>query len=123
MSKKEKNYLYWTPRILAIISILFISMFALDVFSEGYGFWVTIWALIMHLVPTFILVIVLIIAWRWEHVGGIIYILLGAFYIIMTANKASLDQAWLAYLMISGPLFLIGILFLLNKYLNSKKKS
>jgi len=51
MKKKTKKALYWAPRIIAILFIVFISLFALDVFIEGYGFWETIVALFMHLVP------------------------------------------------------------------------
>ena len=37
----------WTPRVLAILYAAFISVFALDVFGEGYGFPVVLWALLM----------------------------------------------------------------------------
>jgi hypothetical protein len=58
------------PRILAILFAAFLSVFALDVFGEGYWFWGTIRALFMHLIPTMIVLAALIIAWRWEGVGG-----------------------------------------------------
>jgi len=80
-------------------------MFALDVFSEGYGFGETILALLIHLVPTYLVVIALVIAWRWERVGAILFIALALFYLI-----TSRGESWI----ISGPLFLVGVLFLLN---------
>jgi hypothetical protein len=69
MKTKMTPTLYWVPRILGILFAIFISIFALDVFMEGYGFWETVVALVMHLVPTAIIFIVLLIAWRWERLG------------------------------------------------------
>ena len=64
MNASVKRVLFWAPRILCILFAIFLSVFALDVFSEGYGFWQTIGALLLHLVPTFIVVIALLIGWR-----------------------------------------------------------
>jgi len=105
-----KRVLFWTPRVLCILFAIFLSVFALDVFSEGYGLWKTIGALLLHLIPTFIVVIVLVIAWRWEWVGAILFSALALFYLATTWGR----YHWSAYVSISGPLFLIGILFLLN---------
>ena len=51
MSRNAKLALFWTPRILCIVFALFLSLFSLDVFGEGYGFWETLLALLIHLVP------------------------------------------------------------------------
>jgi len=110
MKRAMKQLLFWTPRILGILFAVFVSLFALDVFDEGYGFWKTILALLMHLIPTGIILIALTIAWRWEGVGGILFIALGVWYLIMFWGRFH----WSAYMVISGPLFLIGILFLIN---------
>ena len=66
MTSAAKGLLFWTPRVLTIAFILFLGLFALDVFGEGYGFWGTLVALLMHLIPNFVVLAVLIIAWRWE---------------------------------------------------------
>ncbi len=110
MNMNMKRVLFWTPRVLCILFAIFLSVFALDVFSEGYGLWKTIGALLLHLIPTFIVVIVLVIAWRWEWVGAILFSALALFYLATTWGR----YHWSAYVSISGPLFLIGILFLLN---------
>ena len=72
MNTITKRGLFWTPRVLGILIAVFFSLFALDVFSGGYGFWKTILALLIHLVPTYIVVIALVIAWRWEWAGAIL---------------------------------------------------
>jgi hypothetical protein len=110
MKRPVKRLLFWTPRVLCILYAVFISLFALDVFGEGYGFWGTMLALLMHLIPTFVILIVLAISWRWEWVGGILFIALGVLYLAMSWGRLH----WSAYLLISGPLFLVGVLFLIN---------
>ena len=110
MRGRVKRFLFWTPRILCLVFAVFVSLFALAVFGEGYGFWETILAFLIHLIPTGIILIVLAISWRWEWVGGILFIALGAAYIVATWSKLH----WSAHLAISGPLFLIGVLFLVN---------
>jgi hypothetical protein len=102
--------LFWTPRILCILFAGFISLFAADVLGQGNGFWQTMLALFMHLIPTWIVLIVLAIAWRREWVGAIVFVLLGVVYLVHFWGRFP----WATYLVISGPLFLIGILFSLD---------
>ena len=110
MKTPMKRLMVWTPRVLCILFAVFISLFAVDVFGEGYGFWMTVLALLMHLIPTAILLAALAIAWRWELVGGTVFPGLGVLYLVMAWGRFH----WSAYLTISGPLFLVGLLFLIN---------
>jgi glucose-6-phosphate-specific signal transduction histidine kinase len=105
-----KRVLFWTPRVLSILFALFLSLFAFDVFDEGYSFWEAILALLIHLVPVYIVVIVLVLAWRWEWVGAILFTALALVYLVATWGRFH----WSAYLGISGPLVLLGVLFLFN---------
>lgn len=95
---------------MGILFAAFISIFALDVFGEGYGFWGTIVALLMHMVPTFLITGALLAGWRWEWPGAVLFIGLGIFYIVMSRGR--MDIA--ACLPIPGPAFLVGALFLIN---------
>ncbi len=108
MNRPLKRILYWTPRLLGILYVGFISLFALDVFSEGYGVWDMLLALLIHLIPSALLVLILVVSWRWEWVGAVLYGGLGVFYLVTTLNHPD----WI--LGISGPLFLMAVLFLLN---------
>jgi len=112
---KKYSWLYWTPRILGIIFAVFISIFALDVFGE-YKFPEVLIALFMHLVPTYLVLGALLVAWKWEKIGGILFLGLGLFYIIMSWGRFP----GMTYLIISGPLIVIGTLFLINSI---KKKN
>ena len=109
MKPQKQSWLYWTPRILGIIFAFFISIFALDVFVE-YKFPEVLVALFIHLVPTYLVVIVLLVAWKHERIGSILFLGLGLFYIIMSWGKFEA----MTYLIISGPVILIGILFLVG---------
>lgn len=110
MKTPLKQLLFWTPRILAILFAAFISIFALDVFDGHHGFWQTAVALGMHLIPTAVLVLILVLAWRWEWIGALLFAGLGVFYIVAFHGRFP----WATYVIISGPLFVMGALFLLN---------
>lgn len=119
MKKSVKWVVFWLPRILCILFALFISLFALDVFGEGYGFWETIVALLIHLIPTAMVLVALAIAWRWEWIGAILFVALGVWYVIMAWGKFE----WTTYLLIAGPLYLIGALFLVNWFCRAELRS
>jgi hypothetical protein len=88
----------------------FISVFALDVFGAGYGFWETLAALFIHLIPTWVILAVLAVAWRREWAGAIAFAALGVGYIVTAWGKFP----WVTYLIVAGPAFLAGVLFLVN---------
>lgn len=123
MENKINKFVYWTPRILSIIFLLFLAMFSLDIFEGDYGFWGTIVGLLMHNIPVFILAIILWISWKREIIGGIGFIFGGILYIAMiliNIIKTGFEWYYLAWaLQISGIAFLIGILFLVGWF---KKK-
>jgi hypothetical protein len=108
--KPLHRLLYWAPRALCIVIAVFISMFVLDVFGEGRGFWETALALLIHLIPTCLVLILLAVSWRWEWVGAALFIALAVLYVIVFWGRF----VWTTYAFISGPLLLVGVLFLLN---------
>ena len=121
---KKRDWIFWAPRILSIIFILFIALFSLDVFGNGYGFWGTLLAFLMHNIPVFILIIVLCISWKYEIVGGVAFILAGIIYIamiLMNILKTGFEWYYLTWaVQISGVAFLIGILFLIGWFRKKK---
>lgn len=107
MNKNLKQILLWTPRVAGILFVLFISLFALDIFDLQLGFWGTIVGLFMHLIPSIVLAIAIIIAWKREWVGALLFLGWAVFYV---ASFRGFD--WSVYLIIAGLPALIGILFL-----------
>jgi len=113
--KKVGKFVYWTPRIVSIIFLLFLAIFSLDVFGNGYTFWETVVGLLMHNIPVFVLAIVLWISWKYEIVGAIAFILAGILYTISMLIGGRLVGYEILYsLIIAVPAFLIGILFWMN---------
>ena len=118
MNQPTKRILFWTPRVLTILFAAFISMFALDVFGEAHGFWQTALALLMHLIPTGLILLALAIAWRWEWVGAVLFTGMGLWYSIQVFPR---HPQWIP--VIAGPVFVIGALFLVNWLLRRKLRT
>ncbi len=105
----DSKLLHYAPRVLAILGILFLSSFALDVFGEGYSAGEVVVALFMHLIPSFVLTAVLVFAWRFERIGGAMFIAAAIVpWVVFTDNDL------IANLIISGPFFIVGLLFWMN---------
>ncbi len=120
MEKKINKFIYWTPRILGIIFILFLAMFSLDVFDSASSFGEILIGLFMHNIPAMILLVVLIISWKHELVGAIAFILAGLLYIVVLMRNP-FEWYMLSWaIQIAGIAFFIGILFLINWF--KKKK-
>lgn len=129
MIKKDKKskILFWTPRVLAILFILFLSLFSLDVFDQNnnYSFGETLLALFMHNIPSLVLIIFLVIAWKWEWVGALGFFLFAIIYMAFIIRKilnTGFEVYYLSwFLTISGPAIIVGLLWWMNW--NKKKKS
>ena len=124
---KNIAILHWAPRILCILAIAFISLFAFDAFEPGLTIWQQLAAFAMHLLPSFILFMMLVVAWRWELVGGIVFMMLGLGLspFIYTHNYAmnhSVSMSLGIIMMITFPFFLVGLLFV-TSYLVKKKQA
>lgn len=114
MKKKTSKFVYWAPRILSIIFIVFLAVMSLDVFSSELSFWQTMGALFMHNLPALVLLIVLLISWKYEIVGGIAFILAGALYLILVFRNPFEWYMLLWAVQITGISWLIGALFLIG---------
>jgi len=123
--KYSPKVFYWLPRILAILAILFISMFALDAFSSDDSFIVQLGDFIMHLIPSFVLLFTLILSWKRELLGGIIFMVigLGMSPFVYKINYNMNQSFWTSLgviMTITIPFFIIGVLFLVSHF---KKKN
>ena len=108
MTLSSSRVLYWAPRVLALLFIAFVSLFALDVFQEGRGFWQTILALTMHLIPSFVLLAILVVAWRWEWMGAAAFAAFAVFFYIIVRAP------WWGKAMFAIPCLVTAWLFFLN---------
>jgi hypothetical protein len=114
MTEVSKKVLYWAPRVSCIAFALFLSLFAMDVFGEGLGFWRTLFALFMHLIPTFVVLLILALAWRWEWIGAAGFSGAALVFLFNMPRHLSPQGRQSAALTIAGPVFVIAALFLAN---------
>ena len=125
VERKVGKFVFWTPRILSILFTAFLVLFSFDVFGQGYGFWSTLLAFLMHNIPVFVLTAIIIISWKREIVGGIAFIVAGLLYIalnMITIFKNGFEWYYFAWIIqISGIAFLVGILYLVNWHQKKKK--
>jgi len=105
MDKSVNTWLLWAPRILATLFALFLSVFALDVFSETQGLLRTGTGLLLHLIPTCMVLGIVWLAWRREWFGAIAF---GGFAV------AFVGFPWRTHAVLYGPLLLIAALYLLS---------
>ncbi len=115
MEKSIKQSLFWIPRVMSILFVLFLSMFALDIFDMNLGFWGTIVGLIMHLIPSIVLAIAIALAWKREWIGAVLFIGWALFYLV-TARGFD----WSVYVSIAGIPALIGALYLVGWAMHGK---
>jgi len=91
-------------------------MFSFDVFSGNEPLAKKLLAFLMHNIPALILTAVLIIAWRWETIGGVLF--------IISAITASIlfkgFSGNFGILIVMAPFFIVGILFIIHNYLYHK---
>lgn len=120
--EKINKFVYWAPRVLSIILIAFMALMSLDVFGNGLGFWQTALAFFMHNIPVFVLIAVLVIAWKREIVGAVAFFLAGLAYLFFVFRNPFewYYLAWAAQ--IAGPAFFIGAMFFVG-YRRKKKPS
>lgn len=104
MKSKIKTRLNLSAKIVAVLYIILITMFAFDVPILSWGF-------LIHLIPTIIFVICLVVALFKPKIGGILFILAG----IWTMIFFNTYRDWFVFLVISLVPIITGILFFISK--------
>lgn len=114
----KAKLLYWIPRVLTILSILFMLLFSLDAFSGNETAGRKLLGFFMNSIPVLILTGILLIAWKWELAGGILFILsfiaAAVYFKSFSVNPASL--------IVITPFLITGILFLLHYFLYVRRR-
>ena len=108
---------HWTPRILGILMTLFIGMFALDAFDPRLALLRQILNFLIQLIPAYIALVTVVIAWKWDLAGGLIYLLLSLSYSVWAVHH----PLWI--LAISLPLITLSILFFMSWYFRRKERT
>lgn len=120
--RKLNRFMYWAPRALSILFIAFLTLFSLDVFQPGLSAGEIILGLFMHNIPSLVLTAIVVIAWKRELVGAVVFLLAGLLYITQVAISApEIGMAIVWSLIIAGPAILVGGLYLANWHLKLKQ--
>ena len=123
--KTSIRVIHWLPRIICILAILFISIFAADAFAPGLTIWQQLGGFFMHLIPSFVLLALLVVAWKWENIGGIIFTVIGlglSPFIYMHNYKMnhSIGLSLGIILSVTFPFVVTGILFILSYFMKKR---
>lgn len=105
-----KNTMIWSARVIALLFIAFISLFAFDSFSGEESLTTQIGHFLLHLIPSFVLVTCLIIAWKNPTLGGFLFLVVAIIFTFYFGTFKKADT----FIMISVPPIIAGILFLLS---------
>lgn len=111
-----KKILYILPRLLAILITVFVSLFAMDSFEFPGVWYQKIGVFLIHLIPTYFLLIATIIAWKKPKIGGWIFIVIGILFSALILREPMV-------LIIIVPQFLIGILFIFQRPIFKKENT
>jgi hypothetical protein len=124
--KTSIKVFHWLSRIICILAILFIGVFALYAFSPGLTIWQQLGGFIVHLIPSFVFLAFLIAAWKWELIGGIILAVTGLvmspLVFLLNHNRIhfSVGHSLGIVLAITFPFSVVGILFIISHSLKKK---
>jgi len=112
----------WAPRVLAMAFIAFLFFFSLDAVNEKVDFWETAPNLFMHNIPALVLLAALIISWKYELAGAIVFTLTGVLYVTWLLNTPRLGRLFVTCLLtVAFPASLTGVLFFVNWMLKKCK--
>ncbi|HLN52755.1 MAG TPA: hypothetical protein VK212_03535 [Lentimicrobium sp.] len=122
-----RTFIHWFPRVLTILAICFVSMFAFDAFDPKLTLGQQILGFLIHMIPSFILLALLLIAWRYKLAGGIAFIILGiAFGIFLYFwNFPMNHNVWMTLgivALLALPFVISGVLFYLDSIQIQRQK-
>lgn len=104
--------LVWVARALAVAYVMFLSLFALDVFSGDASLFDKIRGFLIHLVPSLFILVPILLFWRSPRLCGLVYIALSIMFTVWNREYA---------LLLAFPLFVIGVLFLIATFVPGRK--
>lgn len=105
-SKKNKWHLAAT--ILGVLYAVALLVFAADVFNHEQNIAQTFYDILLHLLPTAVILLIVFVAYNRPLIGAIIYLVLGLMYIITGWAR----MHWSAHVLIAGPLLLLSALYI-----------
>jgi hypothetical protein len=123
--KTAKLILHWVPRIICILAIALLIMLGFDAFEPGLTLPQQLLGFIIHSIPAFVLIVILVVAWKWELIGGIMFaaIGIGLSPYIYTHNYQMNHSVGISIgilFLINFPFILTGVLFIVSHYMKKR---
>ena len=107
ISQQRAKIIHWAPRVAAILIIFFVSLFSLDVFEMEATPIEMLGGFLIHNVPSIVMIVLLVLAWRKPVIGFIAFLLVGIFFLRFVILGRDLAH----FLLFSGPMLLVAALF------------
>lgn len=108
VSPRMARIIHWTPRIAAILIILFISLFSLDVFEMEASPLEMLGGFLIHNIPSIAMLALLAFAWKRPAVGFVAFLVAGALFAFLFVREAESLPNLLIFVF---PILLIAGLF------------
>ena len=108
VSPRLGKIIHWAPRVGALLIIVFVGLFSLDVFGTGAPPLEVLVGFLIHNLPSIAMLLLLIFAWRRPVVGFVAFLIAAvAFAILFVRDISALPNLFLFVL----PILLIASLF------------
>lgn len=108
VSPRLAKIIHWAPRVAALLIIFFVGLFSLDVFGTGAPPLEVLAAFLMHNLPSLVLLVLLVFAWKRPVVGFVAFLIAAAaFATLFVRDLYALPNLLLFVL----PILLVASLF------------
>ena len=108
ISPRLAKLIHWGPRIAAILIILFLGLFSLDVFEMEASPLEMLGGFLIHNIPSFILLALLFFAWRRPVVGFVAFLAAALLFAVFFIRSLDALPSLLLFVL---PILLIAALF------------
>ena len=78
VSPRLAKIIHWAPRVAALLIIFFVGLFSLDVFGTGAPPLEVLVAFLMHNLPSLVMLVMLVFAWKRPVVGFVAFLIAAA---------------------------------------------
>jgi hypothetical protein len=78
VSPRLAKVIHWAPRLAALLIIFFVGLFSLDVFGTGAPPLEVLAAFLMHNLPSLVMLVLLVFAWKRPVVGFVAFLIAAA---------------------------------------------
>jgi hypothetical protein len=108
VSPRLRKIIHWSPRIAALLIIFFVGLFSLDVFGTGAPPLEVLAGFLVHNIPSLIMLVLLIFAWKRPVVGFVAFLIAAAAFAVFFVRDIYALPNLLLFVL---PILLIASLF------------